>query len=1709
MSSALSPLDSLCSHLQETEKQKLLFDWNQTQTSYETHQSIHSLVFRAIEQFPDATAIAWHNQTVSYAELGEKALRLTAMLVSLGVGPEVRVGICMSRCPDMIVAMLAVLAAGGAYVPMDPNYPSDRLQFMLEDAKAPVLITQKRWQHLLNESNTQTLSLDEGWDQGLPRSTCIQSQLDHQTAYVLFTSGSTGRPKGVQIEHRSVVAMLSWATQTFSKQQRKAILGATSICFDLSVFEIFLSLSNGTTLVLAQNALDLPNLEHPVSLINTVPSAITELYRAGQIPPSATTINLAGEPLRSDLVNALYSLDTVQHVYNLYGPSEDTTYSTWARIPQHSEQVPAIGRPLANTQAYLLNASGHLVSLGEEGELFLAGDGLARGYLDQPGKTAERFLPNPFDKEAGARFYKTGDLVRYREDSNLDFLGRLDHQVKIRGFRIELGEIEECLRTHEQVLDTVVVAIQDGQDPQLAAYIARKPLNGGDHDLRQQIRQHVGHNLPNYMVPNFIVLLDSLPQTPNGKVDRKALPKPGADDQGRVLTQPRTPTEQVLSDVWQQALGLEQVGVFEDFFDLGGDSIRALRIVTHARDKHIALKTVDLFRLRTIAQISDHIAQQSHKPSTPTILFDNTSTQPASKAMQEAFGTVKSVWPATHMQEGMLFQSQYSGNSADYADTFHFVLEGCLDPVRFKDVWQHLCQRYMALRTVFHYEDGQIFQLELANHQAEVHLIHQAEFPQEDPELTQFLSDVSVKGFQPTQTPPWRVYLLQESAQRCHVVFSYYHVILDGWSLSVLFREFSELCQADQIPQTLPEPIGYHRFLNWWQAWNFDEGKHYWQKRLAGYAEKNSIFPLPKPDRPSVRTMEKLALSAETTQALNAFARQNRLTMNTLAQGAFALVLARYSRQSDVVFGNSVSGRTGEVPGIEKIVGLCLQTVTSRVQTNSSETLTTWLHGIQDKHREDEIYAYYPLAELQASLGAGKHKPLFDAMLAFENYAGGDWPKDHWAGLPLTSIFEREDMNAGMILQVLPEPLISLKLHCDQNRFEPETTKRLLEQLAFVLENLPANAQQPVRDYSILPKSQVQALTKLANAHQAPITPQSISAAFENRCQQTPHATAAVCENTYLSYQTLNQQADNFANRLLDLNLQPEEPVGICIHRDQRLLVAYLGILKAGGVILPIDPKYPASRKQTIAQDASLRLVITERHLWPQEACGNIVALPSESAPSCDHGSPSVLPNQLAYIIYTSGSTGKPKGVGVSHEAFLNQAHGIAGELGLTAKDRVLQFTSHSFDISVNEIFNTLIHGGTLVIKDHRHGLAPDALYQLILQQHLTMLTLPTGFWRVLSDQLGQQAMNLPPFLRFVTAGGERVMPENLTQFQAIAHSNTLFGNCYGPTECAVTTSMLTLAKNQLNQYRNQDTPIGNPLPRFEVRLYSEQGRLVPQGCPGELHIGGPSLARGYLGKPALTALSFVPHPHAPTPGARLYRTGDLIRFNQDGHMVFMDRVDRQVKVRGFRIELGEVEFAIRQYPQVGNAFVTVENDPQGGLRLVAYAMPAKGISAQELNAKSLATYLDSQLPHFMVPSAFAIVETFPLTISGKLDTKSLPQPVALKDASGVTVAPTNQTQKTLVTIWAEVLKLKTVGIHDNFFDLGGHSLSAVTVHQKIQTAFQRKIPLVKIFEFPNIAGLSSYLSANQEPKPQAIPTETNTRLQQRKKALRNRRRRS
>ncbi len=2035
------------------ERHQLLIELNDRGAVDLLWPTLHAGFDRQVERTPHALALIDGERRLTYRELHERAAELAERLRGMGVGPETVVGVRLPRTAELIVALLGVLKAGGAYLPLDPAYPEERIAFMVEDARAALVLA------------------DSGWE-GAP-SPALRGRVGEEgLAYLIYTSGSTGRPKGVAIGHAAAVRLVAWAGQAFSAAELRGVLAATSICFDLSIFEIFGTLSAGGTVILAENALALPELPAAgeVGLLNTVPSALAELLRLGGLPVSVRTVNLAGEALPRRLAEELLRRHPGVRLLNLYGPSEDTTYSTWAAVPSDALE-PAIGRPVAGTRVHLLDRALRPVPLGGRGELCLAGDGLARGYLSRPELTAERFLPDPFAEQPGERIYRTGDLARWRAHGELAYLGRADRQVKVRGFRVEPGEIEALLAGHPEVRDAAV-AVRDGR---LAAWIV--PREGAAPDLRAYLLER----LPRHMVPTLWSTLAALPLTANGKVDHRALPSPDAPTAGDGA--PRNAVEERLAAVWAEVLGLPRVGVHDNFFRLGGDSILSIRVVAKARQAGLLLTPRLLFERQTVADLAaavtvedappaeeddepapgeapltpiqhwffagepvdphhfnqavlleirgalddgwlrravaglqehhrvlrrgalrdlvTHIclsglpgtlhrpaleaaaeqvqtsldlttgpllraarfdlgagragrlllvlhhlvvdgvswrilledletfpdvppkttswrrwaerlaahalseetaaeadfwlgqpepeplpvdlapagaaedteatagavsvalspestrallreasaayrtrpddlllaavvhafapwtgsprlvlhleghgreelfpgvdlsrtvgwfttltpvaldlagaddpgaairrvkealraiprrglgygllrrlgdpaiqerlaarrepevvfnylgqldlvlpegsrfapaAESSGTPRSPRMrrrhrieinagvvdgrlqahwshgrtvharatiealaarflaaldeLIDHCTTPgaggwtpsdfPLARIGQQALDrltagdpAIEDLYALSPMQAGLLFHGLYAPATEIYFEQMTCTLTGDLDAAAFRRAWQRLVDRHTILRTAFAWE-GLDEPLQVVRQGVQIPWVEQdwRADPDPDARLAAFAAADRRQPFDLRRAPLLRAALLRTGEREHRFVWSFHHLLLDGWSLPPLFAEVFALYEAERTKHrtdptdpsdSLPPPrLPYRDFVAWLARRDRAADERYWRSALAGVTGATPLpwdTAAPPPTRAEELTRHEAALPAASTAALDALARQSGLTLNTLLQGAWGLLLARWSGRREVLFGAVAAGRPPELPGFDTALGLFINTLPVRLDAAPTRPLTAWLQALQSAQIEARQHEQTPLAEVQRWSGAGGREPLFASLLVFENYPLDAALAEGSRALTLSAVKALESTHYPLSLAVVPDRRLRLRLTQDRH-LEPVTGHRLLTWLERLLEAFTAAPDQPLDRFELLsPAERHQLLVEWNDTAAPPFPEERLDRLFAAQAARTPQAPAVRFRGEVLTFHAMEERVERLAERLRTEGVGPDVPVVLLLERSLDLPVAAFAVLAAGGAFVPLDPKAPAER--LAAQIASCGApVIVDRAWLARQGPTGTPGSPLRAAGS---------PDDLAYIIFTSGSTGTPKGTLIRHRSAANLVLALQRSVyaGAPPGLRVALNASMAFDGAIKQLVQIAAgHCLDLLPEDVRLDPARLPLY---LEAHtVDALDVTPSQLRLLRAEA--PAHRAPGR---VLVGGEAL---DAALWEALAaEGRTAFWNVYGPTECTVDTTAARVEPGSPH--------VGRPLANITVHLLDPEGRPVPQGAVGQVHVGGVSLARGYLGRPELTAAVFGPDPFSGASG-RLYATGDLGRFRRDGRLELLGRADRQVKIRGFRIEPGEIEAVLRRHPGIRDAAVVPGDGPEP--HLTAWI---EGTVDRAL----LRPWLLTRLPEPMVPSEIAVLDALPRTLSGKIDRQALAAraPAA---AGRPFEPPAGAVEEKLADLWRELLRADRVGRGDNFFDLGGHSLLATQLMVRVRDHFAVEITLPAIFEAADLAALAA-----------------------------------
>jgi amino acid adenylation domain-containing protein len=1659
--------------LTAAERQALLVEWNDT-GGPSPAGLLPDLFAAQARRNPEAVALVWKEERLTYGELAARVQALADRLRRLGVGPEVRAGVLLERSPDLVVALLAILESGGAYVPLDPAYPRERLAWIAADAAVALVITEEALLPLAGEITAgPVVDVRAGGPEEGPKARASSARGNalgwegtaDNLAYLIYTSGSTGRPKGVAIEHRSAAARVRWAAEAFSPEELAGVLASTSVAFDLSVFEIFVPLCLGGTVYLAENALELPSLPAAgeVTLLNTVPAAAAAL---AEIPASVRTINLAGEPLHPELAARLYENSRGERVLNLYGPSEDTTYSTWASVSRGAERV-TIGRPLPGTRVSLLDRAFQPVPVGVTGELCLAGAGLARGYFGRPDLTAERFVPDP--REPGGRLYRTGDLARRLPGGEIDFLGRLDHQVKVRGFRIEPGEIETALESHPAVREAAVVARGEGVGRHLAAFY------GADGVDPSALRDWLRERLPEHMVPSLLIPLGALPRTPNGKVDRRALERSDVSEAAAAgqHTPLRTATEELLAGLFADVLSLPLGGVGgeDDFFARGGHSLLATRLLSRVREAwgvELPLRAVfEAPRLAALARRIEALRQtRDEAPEPPLVPVPRTGGLPLSFA-----------------QHRLWFLDRLEPGGTAYNMPIALRLHGELETAALESALAALTARHEALRTTFADRSGEplqrispaapgisgmaLYRIDLQGLPAD----------RREAEARRLAAEEAAAPFDLARGPLLRSRLLRLAAGDHILLLTIHHIVSDGWSLGVLVRDMLELYRSavGGTPPALPAlPVQPADHAVWQRQWlrgeALDERLSHWRRSLAG-APAVLDLPTDRP-RPLLRSSRgaavPLALSPGLSARISALGRRQGATLHMTWLAALAALLARSGCGFDLPLGTTVANR-GRLE-LEDLIGFFVNTLVLRVDASGDPTAAELLR----RARETALTAYawqdLPFEKLVEELKPERslaHTPLFQVLLGVQNAPA---PPLEPPGLAVTPLpMEAHTARFDLSLTVFDtEPDLSGNLTWSTDLFDATTAQRMLEHLAVLLD---AMAGEPALRLSELPLVTTAELAQILaewSGSPAPVPAGlaglSVHELFARQAASTPGAPAVRFRDEVLTFRELAGRADLLARRLRRRGVGPEVRVALFLERSPDLLTGVLGILAAGGAFVPLDRATPPRRLELLLEDCGAAAVVTQESLLPHLPAawqdGRTVCLDRED--TLQNGPtpplPDVLPANLCYVIYTSGSTGRPKGTLIQHASVVNLALALRQTVyaGLPPGLRVALNAPLAFDGSIKQVIQALF-GDLLDILPDELRLDPESLPAYLAAHRVDVLDCtPSQLRLFLADDAwpGAEA----PLARLLI-GGEAL--DGTTWDRLAADPWTISWNVYGPTECTVDSTVCRIEPGP----SSLGPSIGRPIPNAAVRLLDPDLRPVPIGVVGQLHVAGAGLARGYLGRPDLTAERFLPDPFQGEPGARLYATGDLARWLPDGRLEIRGRADLQVKVHGVRIEPGEIEAVLLQHPAVREAAVLAVGEPED-LRLAAWISAPGETSRNDLRA-----WLRDRLPAPMIPSVFVTSpEPLPRTPSGKVDRLTLAARAPREQASPDFVAPRDPLEEELAALWMDLLRVERVGLHDNFFALGGHSLLATRLTAHIRSKFGVEIPLDEIFENSDLA---------------------------------------
>ncbi|MCK4259026.1 MAG: non-ribosomal peptide synthase/polyketide synthase [Halanaerobiales bacterium] len=1646
----------------DEEKEQILIEFNDTKVDYPIDQTIQQLFEEQVERTPENIALVFEEESLTYRELNQLANQLARVLREKGVGPDKIVGLMSDKSLEMIIGVLAIIKAGGAYLPIDIDYPENRVEYMLEDSAVQVLLIQ---QELAEEIpfEGEMIYLDEATLYRGDETNLENLNTKDDLIYIIYTSGSSGKPKGVMIEHKNVNRLINNSNMLIIHQDDR-IMQTGSLAFDASTFEIWGSLLKGASLylirkdeMLSAERFEARLKEYRITMIwLTAPLFNQMLEENPNIFSELKTLISGGDALSPKHINQVRALYPELNVVNGYGPTESTTFTTYFRITKdYNDNIP-IGRPVSNTKVYILDQKNQIQPIGVPGELCIAGDGLARGYLNRSDLTKEKFVNDLF--VPGERMYKTGDLVRWLPDGTIEFLGRIDFQVKIRGFRIELGEIENQLLNHGEIKEAIVLYLTDVNNAKyLCGYIV------ADRELTvSELRGYLSVDLPDYMIPSYFVQLEKMPLTSNGKINRRALPEPnGSIATGVEYVAPTNQTEERMAKIWSEILGIQQVGIYNDFFELGGHSLKATQLASKIlKEFDVELPLKEIFQTPTIKGLVEYINSMEE---TKYVAIETVEVQ--------------EYYPVSSAQKRIFAIEQMEGESTTYNIPSFMFIEGELELEHFEYVFKELINRHESLRTSFEIVDGKPVQRVHQDVDFAIELFADCEGEPSVTEIEEIFNEF-VKPFNLSKAPLLRVGLMKISEKKHLFMLDIHHIISDGTSTDIMFKEIASLYETKDL---LDIRVQYKDFSAWqnklFASEDLKKQEEYWLEVFEGLqGGEIPILNLPTDEpRPALMSFEGdyfiFEASEELTEKIHTLASSNGATLYMVLLSAFNLLLAKYAKQDDIVIGSPIAGRRHA--DLENIIGMFVNTLAMRNYPASDKTFAEFLSEVKEnslKAYENQDYQFEMLIEkldLERDLS---RNPLFDVLFVLQNAnESGLYMKDlQFKPCKIGSKISKFDLTLSGFES---DQKIYFSLEYSVRLFKPETIERMSRHFINLLKRIVEKPELQIAKIEMISEEE---RTQILNEFNDTIInypkEKTIQQLFEEQVVKTPEKIAVVYEDQGLTYAELNAKANQLAHLLRAKGVESDQPVGIMTDKSLEMIIGVLAIIKAGGSYLPIDIDYPESRVEYMLSDSEAKILLIQKDLIGQvHFDGERIPLEDKDIYTGDNSDLVNLnqPEDLIYIIYTSGSTGKPKGVMVKH-LNVNRLIKNSNMLIINENDRILQTGSMAFDASTFEVWGSLLNGATLYLISKDDLLSADRFETKLKDNEISMIWLTAPLF----NQLLEENPDIFAELKTLIVGGDALSPKHINLVRA-KHPSLSIINGYGPTESTTFTTYFGI-----QQEYHYTIPIGKPVSNTQVYILDQWNQLQPVGVPGELCIAGDGLARGYLGQPELTAEKFVSSPYRVNPDVldeKMYRTGDLVRWLPDGNIEFLGRIDYQVKIRGFRIELSEIENQLLQHEAIKETVVLDKVDDNGKKYLCAYI-----VSEREIPISELREHCSKELPDYMIPSYFISLEKVPLTSNGKVDRRALPEPEGNICTETEYAAPTNEIEEKLSKIWKKVLSVVRVGINDNFFELGGDSIKAIQI---LSRANQEGINITvkDVFRYKTIANLIANVDYTEE----------------------------
>lgn len=1639
--------------LNEEEKSEILHFFNNTKEEYDKEKKLHQLFEEQVEKTPKQIAIVIEEKEYTYAEINKKANQLAQKLREKGIADNGIVGILAERSVETIIGILGILKAGGAYLPIDPEYPEERIAYVLEDSKAEVVLSYHEFMEKIRFKgiilNLQDITLYEGEDGNLEDMNNVKD-----LAYVIYTSGSTGEPKGVMIEHRNIVNQINGLKSIckFDDSLRHVLL--YKLTFDVSVQQIFISLTSGAKLFVPSEEIrnnmnqfwDFVH-QNKINIIDTVPSfaeALIDSRDMSKIEQFKYFI-LGADTFSKNLYDRLKNAFSIEQIINAYGPTEATINATlYPCIEAELNKTIPIGKPLPNYKVYILDKYNSLVPIGVPGELCIGGLGIGRGYINRQGLTEEKFIINPFNKEE--KLYKTGDLAKWLFNGNIEFLGRIDNQVKIRGFRIELGEIENQMLKHPDIKEAIVIDRIDGNGNRYLCgyYVAEKEFTSVD------LKEALLRILPDYMIPAYLVKLEAMPLTSNGKIDRKALPKPESNlVRSTEYVALENQLEEKLSQIFGEVLNKEKIGRQDNFFEMGGHSLKAILLVAKIhKDLQVEVPLKEIFKTPTIGELAAYIQNKN--------MNEYCIIEPAEE---------REYYPASSAEKRLFTLNQFEKESIGYNMPGAIRIQGQLDKEKLEKTFRSLIKRHSTLRTSFEIVEDEIVQK--IHEEVEFYL----EYMEVEEDKVAIIARDFIRPFDLGTAPLLRVKLICTGEKGYVLLFDMHHIISDGVSMEILIKEFVLLYEGREL---LPLKVQYKDYAVWqkglFEKDIMDIHEKYWTENLSG---ELPVLNLPTDYiRPSMQRFEgdrvDFHINKERMEKLNDIARTCQATTYMILLAAYNILLAKYSGQEDIIVGTPIAGRNHA--DLENVIGMFVNTLAMRNFPKEDKTFFEFLEDVKKnaiKAYEHEQYQFEELVEKLEIKRDISRNPIFDTVFVMQSREKEELKIEELTFSPYE--LEKRISKFDLTLSAMEvADGLYMDIEYSTNLFKRETIERMKNHFLSIIDEIIKNKDKKIAQINVLlEEEEKNLLSLLDNRSVAYPKEKTIQELFEEQVARVPDRIAAVCEEKSITYKELNEKANQLAHLLREKGVNSDSIVGIQIERSIEVVIAMIGILKAGGAYLPIDPTYPKQRIQYMMEDSKISIVLT-MHSVPNEVDfkGEKIYL-DEKETYCFKTENPVSINtskDLAYIIYTSGSTGKPKGAMIEHKNVVRLMKNDNMLFDFTEADTWTMFHSMCFDFSVWEIYGALLYGGKLIIVKKEVAQNAKEYLKLLKKEKVTVLNqTPTAFYNLCSEE--EKALEKELNLRYIIFGGEALKPGMIKSWRE-KYPETELINMYGITE---TTVHVTFKKIEEEEIKKNISNIGVPIPTLSMYIMNKNMKLQPIGVPGEICVGGDGVGRGYLNRIELTNEKFVQNPYRKE--ERLYRSGDLARVLSSGELEYLGRIDQQVKIRGFRIELGEIETQLLRLNHMKDAVVLYNAEPRGEGYLCGYIVAEKKLSIAEVRE-----HLAQKLPEYMIPAYFVQLEKIPLTSNGKVDRKMLPEPKAGIKSNKVYIAPKNKTEENLVTLWQEVLEIDRIGTKDNFFELGGHSLKATNLVAKIHQCFNVEVPLKEIFKTPTIEGISNYI---------------------------------